>query len=385
MITRKLSNYILSVSKHFSVIGIMGPRQSGKTTLARVLFPEYKYVNFEHAEVREEAQRDLNAFMLKYEPPVIFDEVQCYPIVLDEIQCWVDEHNHPPASYVITGSNQPHLRGVISESLAGRIAITYLLPLSFDEIRDISTFDRAESIVRGFMPKLFSSSQSPQDLYENYVTTYVERDVNQLINLKDTERFTALLRLLAARVGQVVNYASLANEIGVSAMTIQDWITVMEASFIVFRVHPYFRNFGKRFVKTPKLYFTDVGLAAHLLDLRTAKEVERDPLFGNLFENMVVANIRKNQLNAGNMRMGTAGMYFIRDKTGNEVDVALEAGGRKLDLIEVKSAMSYNPDYAKSIEKYAKIMGGDFNSGKVIYAGSKAGYHGIDFVNFAET
>jgi len=367
------------------VIGIMGPRQSGKTTLAKSLFPDYEYVNFEHPEVREEAHRDLNSFMLKHPAPVIFDEVQCYPIVLNEIQCWVDEHNHPNASYILTGSNQPHLRGVISESLAGRIAIAYLLPLSFEELRGISTFDRAESVLRGFMPRLFSASQTPQLLYENYVTTYVEKDVNQLISLKDTERFTSLLRLLAARTGQLLNYASLANEIGVSAMTIQDWITVMEASFVVFRVYPYFRNFGKRFVKTPKLYFTDVGLAAHLLDLRTAKEVERDPLFGSLFENMVVANIRKNQFNAGNVRMGNAGMYFLRDKTGNEVDVALEAGGRRLDLIEIKSGMSYNADYAKSIEKYAKLIGPDFNSGKVIYAGTRAGYHSIDFVNFAET
>jgi len=385
MIDRDITDYIRKVSREFPVIGIMGPRQSGKTTLAKEIFQAYEYVNFEHPEVREEAKRDLKAFMNKHPVPVIFDEVQRFPLILDAIQVWVDEHGHPPASYIITGSNQPHLRGVISESLAGRIALAYLLPLSFNELRSITTFDRAESVLRGFMPRLFASSQTPELLYENYLTTYVEKDVNQLINLKDTERFTALLRLLAARVGQLLNYASLANEIGVSAMTIQDWITVMEASFIVFRIHPYFRNFGKRFVKTSKLYFTDVGLAAYLLDLRTAKEVERDPLFGQLFENMVVADIRKNQFNAGNIRMGTAGMYFLRDKTGNEVDVALEVGGRRLDLIEIKSSMSFNADYAKSIEKYAKLIGPDFNSGKVIYAGTRAGYHNIDFVNFADT
>jgi len=385
MIDRDITHYIRKVSREFSVIGIMGPRQSGKTTLAREIFHEYEYVNFEHPEVREEAKRDLKAFMNKHPAPVIFDEVQRFPLILDAIQVWVDEHGHPPASYIITGSNQPHLRGVISESLAGRIALAYLLPLSFNELRSITTFDRAESVLRGFMPRLYSSSQTPELLYENYLTTYVEKDVNQLINLKDTERFTALLRLLAARVGQLLNYASLANEIGVSAMTIQDWITVLEASFIVFRIHPYYRNFGKRFVKTPKLYFTDVGLASYLLDLRTPREVERDPLFGQLFENMVVADIRKNQFNAGNIRMGTAGMYFLRDKTGNEVDVALEIGGRRLDLIEIKSAMSFNADYAKSIEKYAKLIGPDYNSGKVIYAGTRAGYHSIDFVNFADT
>ena len=263
--------------------------------------------------------------------------------------------------------------------------MAYLLPLSFQELRGISSFDRAESVLKGFMPRLFSASVSPQLLYENYLTTYVEKDVNQLINLKNTERFVLLLRLLAARVGQLVNYDSLATEIGVSAATIRDWITVMEASFIVFRLYPYFKNYGKRFVKTPKIYFTDVGLAAHLLDLQTAKEVERDPLFGQLFENMVVANIRKNQFNAGHVRMGTAGMYFLRDKTGNEVDVALEVSGRQLDLIEIKAGMTYNADFAKSIVKYAEVIGSDYRHGEVIYAGIRAGYHNIDFLPFSET
>jgi len=385
MIERKLTSYISRVSTQFSVIGIMGPRQSGKTTLAKLLFPDYEYVNFEHQDILDEARHDLAQFMERHRPPVIFDEVQRYPAVLNEIQCWVDNHNHPPASYVITGSNQPHLRGVVSESLAGRIAIAYLLPLSFAEIGGDGVLDREQSIIRGFMPRVLSNDIDVKSFYQNYLTTYVERDANQLINLRDSIRFSSFIRLLAARVGQLLNYDSIATEIGVTAATIRDWISVLEASFIVFHLLPYYRNFGKRFVKTPKIYFMDVGLAAYLLDIDSPEQMSRDPLFGHLFENMIVANIRKNRFNTGYTQGGTAGMYFIRDRHGDEVDLVLEGPGRKLELIEIKSAMSYNPDYAKSIEKYAKILGDDFGGGKVIYAGSRAGYHGIDFVNFAET
>jgi len=385
MIDRKISSYISKISGQFRVIGVLGPRQSGKTTLARLLFPHHEYVNFERQSIMDEAKRDINNFMLAHPPPVIFDEVQCFPAVLNEIQCWVDEHPEQKAAYVITGSNQPHLRGVVSESLAGRIGLAYLLPLSFDEIRDIARLDRAGSVVKGFLPESFNAPMDIQDVYDNYLTTYVNRDVNQLINLRNTERFTTLVRLLAARVGQLLNYQSLAEELGVTVATIQDWITVMEASFVVFRIYPYYRNFGKRFVKTPKIYFTDVGLAAYLLGLRTAEEVVRNALFGQLFENMVVANIRKNRFNAGEHHGGTANMYFLRDKTGCEVDLVLEESYDRLDLIEIKSSMSFNADYAKSIEKYAKIIGSDFHSGKVIYAGTRAGYHDIEYVPFAET
>jgi len=175
MIERQITAYIKEISCQFPVIGIMGPRQSGKTTLARQIFSDYEYVNFEQPETRAEARGDLTAFMRRHPAPVIFDEVQRFPQILEAIQCWVDEHNQSTASYVLTGSNQPHLRGVISESLAGRIAVAYLLPLSFQELQGISHFDRAQSVLKGFMPRLFSAPVSPQVLYENYVTTYVEK------------------------------------------------------------------------------------------------------------------------------------------------------------------------------------------------------------------
>lgn len=350
-----------------------------------MIFKGYDYVNLEEPEVAAAAAQDLKQFLSQHPAPVIFDEVQRFPIILDAIQAWVDDHPYPKASYVLTGSDLPSLRGAISESLAGRVFVAHLLPLSFEELRGIATLDRALSICTGFLPRIYSEGATPEWVYHSYVSTYVTRDINRLINLKDNLRFTTFLTLLAARVGQLLNYNSIADEIGVSVNTIKDWVSVLEASFIVFRILPYFRNYGKRFVKTPKIYFTEVGLAAHLLGLRTAREVERDPLFGQLFENMVVANIRKNRYNAGDVRAETAGMYFLRDCSGCEVDLVLEGPGRKLELIEIKSAMSYNPDYAKSIEKYAKILGDDFGGGKVIYAGSRAGYHGIDFVNFAET
>jgi len=384
MIDRAINQFILSVSREFSVISILGPRQSGKTTFVKSLFSGYDYVNFEEPETAATASRDLKQFMQSHPAPVIFDEVQRFPLILDAIQVWVDEHPFPKASYILTGSDQPSLRGAISESLAGRVFIAYLLPFSFAELRGQIEFDRADSIYRGFLPRAYSENTTPSWLYQSYITTYVMRDVNRLINLKDNLRFTTFITLLAARVAQILNYNSLADEVGVSVNTIKDWISVLEASFIIFRLQPYYRNFGKRLVKSPKIYFNEVGLVAHLLGLHSPKEVERDPLFGNLFENMVVTNIRKNRFNAGNMQLGSAGMYFLRDSSGCEVDVVLE-DGRRIDLIEIKSSMSFNADHTKSIEKYAKLIGDDFNSGKVIYAGTRAGYHGIDFVNFAET
>lgn len=382
MIARAISPYIDTLRRQFRVLSILGPRQSGKTTLVRALFPDYEYVNFEHQSTLAAASRDLDAFMRDHPAPLVIDEVQRLPEILSNIQVWVDEHPEMKASYVLTGSDQPHLRGALSQSLAGRVAVAYVLPFSFSELAGLETFDRARSAYKGFMPEIYSQGVDPDVLYENYITTYVQRDVNRLINVKDSMRFMTFLRLLAARVGQVVNYESLANEIGVSANTVKDWISVLEASFIVFRLQPYYRNFGKRFAKTPKIYFTEVGLAVHLLGLRNPAQVERDPLFGQLFENMVVADIRKTRFNAGNLQLGTAGMYYIRDNTGNEIDVVLEDGHR-IELIEIKSAMSYNPDYARTIEKYAKIIGPEFRGGKVIYAGSPASYHSIRFLNFA--
>lgn len=381
MIERDISDYIRRISAQFSVISIVGPRQSGKTTLAKALFPNYNYVNFEWQSTYDEVSRDLESFMRMHPAPLIIDEAQCYPKILSNIQVWVDEHPEQKAAYVITGSNQPHLRGAVSQSLAGRVAMAYLLPLSISELKDKGPQDRVQAVCRGYLPRLYAENIQSELVYENYLTTYIERDVNQLIGLKDLSRFTILLRLLAARVGQLLNYESLANEVGVSAVTIKDWISVMEASFIVFRLYPYYRNFGKRFVKTPKLYFSDVGLATYLLNLTTAEQVERDPLFGSLFENMVVADVRKDRLNHGNIQGGSAGMYFLRDNTGNEIDLVLE-DGRQIDLVEIKSGMSFNVDYAKSIEKYARIIP-EFNHGSVVYAGAPALYHDIRFVNYS--
>ena len=380
MFNREIASYIDKIRKEFSVVALFGPRQSGKTTLARMLFPDYSYVNFEHESTLNAAQSDLDGFMRLNPAPIIFDEVQRFPKILNEIQVWVDAHPNEKAAYVLTGSNQPELRGAVSESLAGRVALAYLLPLSFAEVRPLLGESRAVPIFKGFMPRVYSENASPDLLYENYLSTYVQRDVNQLVNLKDVSRFMTFLRLLAARVGQMISYDSLANEVGVSATTVKDWLSVLEASFVVFRLQPYYRNFGKRFVKTPKIYFTEVGLAAHLLGFQSAEQIERDTLFGGLFENMVVANIRKNRFNCGIVQGGTAGMFFMRDSNGNEVDVVLE-DGRDIDLVEIKSAISFNEDYAKGILKYAKLVP-EFRRGTVVYAGTPASVAGIDFVNF---
>jgi hypothetical protein len=366
MIKRDLQSVIQGFAKTYPVVTITGPRQSGKTTLAKMAFPTYNYCNLEHPENRLLAEKDPKSFFKQFPTPLIIDEIQRIPELLSYIQVFVDEEKKNSV-FILTGSHQLTLNASISQSLAGRTALVTLLPFSLSELGSIhDTFDRDELIFNGFMPRIYDQNQEPTALYRNYLHTYVERDVRQLIHLRDLSRFENFLRLLAGRIGQIVNIASLASVTGVSSPTISDWLSVLEASYIVYRLPPYYDNLGKRIIKSPKLYFTDVGLASYLIGIEHVEQIARDPLLGGLFENMVVMDAVKTRYHAGK----DANLYFFRDNHKNEVDL-LYKSGQKLVPMEIKASRTYNTDFQKGIARFLEIKGAG-TKGHIIYAGEKA-------------
>jgi len=317
MIKRHISPVLLKLAGYFPVVTVLGPRQSGKTTLVKSVFPDHTYLNMEDADTRALALQDYKAFFKTYPGPLILDEIQRAPGILSAIQVLVDDKREA-GKYILTGSHQPLLREGITQSLAGRTAVMQLFPLSLAELSDAGiVLDRDEYLVRGFLPAIYAHGIPPNDLYRSYYSTYVERDVRQIFNIEKQGAFELFLKLLAGRVGQLVNLNNMAGETGVSQPTLASWLSVLEASFIVFRLQPYFANFGKRQTKTPKLYFSEPGLASWLLGISTPEQAARDPLFGGLFENMVVIEALKARLNAGEMPE----LYYYRSKDGLEIDL----------------------------------------------------------------
>ncbi|RME11079.1 MAG: ATP-binding protein, partial [Bacteroidetes bacterium] len=295
MIQREIGPELQRLLAEYPVVTVLGPRQAGKTTLARYLLAdrpgsEYAYCNLEIPEERALAAEDPKGFLQRFPGKVILDEIQRVPELLSYIQARVDEQKVNGA-FVLTGSHQLVLREAIGQSLAGRTALLHLLPLSISEMKAAGiVFDRFEDYaLHGFLPRIYDQRQRPTQAWSNYYQTYVERDVRLLINLKDASLFEKFIRLLAGRVAQVMNLSSLANDTGVDVKTVSHWLSILEASFVVFRLPPYFENFGKRVIKSPKYYFTDVGLLCFLLGIERADQVTRDPLVGSIFENMVVA------------------------------------------------------------------------------------------------
>ena len=376
MIHRAIEGKLREMVKTFPVVTIVGPRQSGKTTLARMLFPDYAYANLEVHSVRDLAERDPRGFFEQFPRPAIIDEIQRVPSLLNEIQAVVDE-SRQNGQFILTGSHQPELRAGISQSLAGRTALLTLYPFSISELAASGIeLTKDEYLYRGFLPAIYDRGQNPTDAYEAYYRTYVERDVRQLVNLSHQGEFERFVRLLAGRVGQVVNLDGLSGEVGVSATTLKGWLSVLEASFVVFRLPPYYNNFGKRFIKSPKIYFTDVGLATHLLDIESPQQAARDPLAGGLFENMVVMEALKSRLNGGN----PPSLYYMRGKTGTKVDLVLEKH-RKLHLMEIKSASTPNLSMAANMATIRKLTE-SVETEHVIYTGEKWPLPQGEFISF---
>jgi len=367
MIQRDITAELIGAAKEYPVVTLFGPRQSGKTTLAQMNFPDKPYYSLEDPDVRLRAELDPREFLGRMPTGAIIDEIQRLPKLLSYIQGIIDKAQLP-GMFILTGSHQPDLHQAVSQSLAGRTAVLSLLPFSFNELKNYrSEWETYDLITKGAFPRLHENDLQTERFFNGYLQTYVERDVRALINLKDFGRFQQFLTLLAGRIGQIANFTSLGNDIGVSSTTIKSWISVLKASYIVFELPPFFENISKRVVKSPKLFFTDTGLAAFLIGIRTAEQAARDPLRGGLYENFIILEILKAHLNKG-MRPD---LYFFRDTHGNEVDLLIRKGGKLLP-VEIKSAATFSADFLKGIEKFCAETVGRCLPGIVLYNGRQS-------------
>ena len=384
MIQRTIEKHISSLMNEYFSVSIFGPRQCGKTTLAKNLFPSFSYANLEDMNVRSLAKNDPEEFFTRFPEPVIIDEIQRVPELLSTVQVRIDK-NQKKGQYLITGSQQISLKSSITQSLAGRTAIVQMLPLSISELYSANIkLDRDSQLISGFMPFLYAESgHSPFEYYKNYVNTYLERDIVQIAAVHDLIRFEKFMRLLAGRVGQLVNNSALATEVGVSSTTIGSWLSILEASHVIYTLKPWFKNRNSQVVKTPKIYFCDTGLVSYLLGIETPEQMIRDPLLGNIFENFVVIEALKTRLNLGL----EPNLYFFRNSNGLEIDLILQEQN-KLKLFEIKSGKSLNDEFCRNMKnfsaKYNEEIASDSTKGTVIYSGETyESYKDFGFYNFS--
>ncbi len=366
MIPRDAAHTLTRLAKGFPVIAITGPRQAGKTTLARNLFKDKPYISLENPDEREFALTDPKRFLARFPQGAILDEVQRCPQLLSWLQGLVDERQRM-GDFVLTGSAQFSLIESITQTLAGRVARIELLPLSASELEDVNKLPDTltQMLFQGGYPTLYDRPVSPQDWFSNYVATYVERDVRQLIAVRDLGQFQTFVKMCAARTGQLLNLTALGADCGISAVTAKQWLTVLETSYIVTLLRPHFRNYGKRLVKTPKLYFLDSGLAAWLMGIRDAQTLETHAARGALFETWIVSELYKQRLNAGL----TPDLYFWRDSAGQEIDILCETT-QGLQAIEIKSGSTYASDWAQGLKKWQSLAGAEYLDSTIIYGGT---------------
>ena len=360
MIQREAEKEIIALAKQFKAVAVIGPRQSGKTTLVRWIFKDKEYVSFENPDIRLFAMEDPRGFLSNYPNGAIFDEVQRVPDIFSYLQQILDE-SVVKGLFIITGSNNFLLQESISQSLAGRVGYLTLLPLTLQEIDD-KTRSISQTIFKGCYPSLYDDTVDTTQWYSNYIRTYIERDVRLIKNITNLVVFEKFLRLCAGRIGQLLNMSSLAVEIGVDTKTIGSWIRVLEASFVLFRLQPYHSNFNKRVVKMPKLYFYDTGLASALLGIQNSEQLDVHPFRGALFENLIIVDFLKSRFN----KAKTSNLYFWRDNLGKEIDLIIDNG---LDIlpIEIKSGQTLTIDYFKGVVYWNKLA--QKEGGYVIYGG----------------
>lgn len=365
MIQRTIEPVLIKLAGQYPVVTITGPRQSGKTTLCRKVFPEYGYVNLEAPDIRSFAIDDPRGFLASHSNKVILDEIQRAPQLLSYIQAIID-NKRQAGQFILTGSQQFEVMNTISQSLAGRTALLKLLPFSLTELRTVYEPGSIDNLIlSGCYPRIHDQQLNPTQAMGDYFETYVERDLRQLSAVKDLSLFERFVRLCAGRTGQLLNLQSLGNDAGISHACARSWLTLLEASYIVFLLQPWYANVSKRLIKSPKLYFYDVGLASYLLGLENETQVSRDPLRGNVFENMVVIEALKFRYNRGKRN----NLFFYRDSNGNEVDL-LAQQGRDLSAIEIKAGATINPDYFKGLRQFRKTVGEEWNvAAGVVYGG----------------
>ena len=366
MIPRQATSTLTRLAKGFPVVALTGPRQSGKTTLAKHVFPNKTYVSLENPEELEFAQKDPKRFLARFKEGAILDEVQRCPSLLSWIQGLVDERSRM-GDFVLTGSSQFELVAGITQSLAGRVGRVELLPLSIQELAQAHQLPSQLNtcLLQGGYPSIYDRQVSPQDWFSNYIATYIERDVRQLIAVRDLTQFQRFVKMCAARSGQILNLAALGADCGLSASTAREWLSVLEASYLVTRIQPYYQNFGKRLVKTPKLYFLDVGLMAWLIGIRDTVTLDTHVSRGALFETFVVGELIKRQYNQGQ----NADLYFWRDSAGNEIDLLLDTP-QGLQAIEIKSGSTFASDWIKGFKVWKRNTQVNTLIPRIIYGGT---------------
>jgi predicted AAA+ superfamily ATPase len=364
MISRILQSKIAEYFNYFPVITLTGPRQSGKTTLLKHLFKDFPYLSLETPDVLARAEEDPKLFLEKYKNGVILDEVQRVPALFSYIQTIVDEF--PDRKFVLSGSQNFLMLEKVSQTLAGRTAVLKLLPFSLEELKN-TTFEPQNVntfILKGGYPRLYDKKIPPSVYYPNYLQTYIERDVRSIQNIENLSLFTKFLQLCAGRVGQLLNMSALATEMGISVNTAKNWLSVLEAGFVVYTLQPYHKNYNKRLVKTPKLYFYDTGLASFLLNIKTEEMLETHYAKGSLFENMVINEYVKHAYNQGEIPH----LYFWRDNHGVEIDL-LVAQDDQLLPIEIKAGTTYHKDFFKNLTTFNQFSQDGGTRNTVIYAG----------------
>ena len=365
MLNRSAFSTALRLAQGFPVLAITGPRQSGKTTLARALFADKPYVSLEDPEERSFADSDPRGFLARFPQGAVLDEIQRCPELFSYLQGVVDQRQRM-GEFILTGSQQFGLLSKISQSLAGRVGLLQLLPFSLAELKDggvlPATLD--ETMLRGCYPPLYDRPVAPSDWFPNYVSTYLERDVRQLLAVRDLSLFQRFLKMCAARSGQLLNLSALAADCGISHVTAREWLSVLEASYVVYLLRPHHQNFGKRLVKMPKLYFFDTGLVAYLLGIRDAETLSTHALRGALFETLVVSESLKRQFNAGQV----AELYFWRDSAGHEVDLLIPQGNQFIP-VEIKSGATFSRDWTAVLHKLTGLFGDSALQPRIMYGG----------------
>lgn len=351
MIPRTLTPILKNLARQYPVVTITGPRQSGKTTLCRETFPNKPYINLESPDLRQFAVSDPRGFLAAYPDGAILDEIQRAPQLLSYLQPLVDEQS-APGQYILTGSQQFEVMTNISQSLAGRTALLKLLPFSIEELSQAGISSGIDTLLlNGFYPRIYDAGLNPTQALGDYLETYVERDIRQLINIKDLALFEKFVKLCAGRTGQLLNLQSLGNDVGISHTTARRWLTLLEASYVVFLLQPWFANISKRQVKTPKLYFYDVGLAAYLLGAESELHISRHPLRGNLFENMIIIEALKYRYHRGKRN----NLHFWRDGKGHEIDLLVESGPDIMP-VEIKSGATISDDFFKGLRTFTNQL-----------------------------
>lgn len=366
MIPRTLETTLKERAGQYPIVTLTGPRQSGKTTLCRTAFSDKPYINLESPDVREFARSDPRAFLNAYPDGAILDEIQRVPELVSYLQPMVDEDNRP-GRFILTGSQQFEVMTTINQSLAGRTALLKLLPLSMEELGQAGIHPRVDRLLlNGFYPRIYDAGLDPTQALGDYVQTYIERDIRQLVNIKDLALFERFVRVCAGRTGQLLNLQSLGNDVGISHTTARSWLTLLEASFVVFLLQPWHTNVTKRQVKTPKLYFYDVGLASWLLGAENETHINRHPLRGNLVENLVVIEALKYHYHRGKRN----NLFFWRDAKGHEVDLLLEQGP-ELAAVEIKAGATIANGWFKGLRTFAGKLASPPQHCALVYAGTE--------------